>query len=69
MIKNTKKENIVMISKTSGKIFRGLTRQKRNFLEVVCPVMSDVKLTAFQKVKQTVRHGGGGVMVFRTWTT
>ncbi len=38
-------ENILMIPKTFGKILCGLTRQKLNFLEGVCPITSGVKVT------------------------
>ncbi len=53
-----------MIPKTFGKILCGLTRQKLNFLEGVCPITSGVKVTAFQKknIIPTVKYGGGSVM-------
>jgi len=35
----------VMIPKTFGKILFGLTRQKLNILEVVCPITSGIKVT------------------------
>ncbi len=55
-----------MIPKTFGKILCGLTRQKLNFLEGVCPITSGLKVTAFQKKKiiPTVKYGGGSVMVW-----
>ncbi len=55
-----------MIPKTFGKILCGLTRQKLNFLEGVCPITSGVKVTAFQKknIIPTVKYGGGSVMVW-----
>ncbi len=54
-----------MIPKTFGKILCGLTRQKLNFLEGVCPNTSGVKVTAFQKqnIIPTVKYGGS-VMVW-----
>ncbi len=59
-------ENILMIPKTFGKILCGLTRQKLNFLEGVCPITSGVKVTAFQKknIIPTVKYGGGSVTVW-----
>ncbi len=45
-------ENILMIPKTFGKIICGLTRQKCNILEGVCPITSGVKVTQhFRKIK------------------
>ncbi|KAK3517677.1 hypothetical protein QTP70_015695, partial [Hemibagrus guttatus] len=38
-------KNILMIPKTFGKILCGLTRQKLNFLEGLCPITSGVKVT------------------------
>ncbi len=49
-------ENILMIPKTFGKILCGLTRQKLNFLEGVCPITSGVKVTAFQKKNIILLH-------------
>ncbi len=37
--------DILMIPKTFGKILCGLTRQKFNFLEGVCPITSGLKVT------------------------
>ncbi|KAK3569879.1 hypothetical protein QTP86_006755 [Hemibagrus guttatus] len=52
--------------KTFGKILCGLTRQKLNFLEGLCPITSGVKSNnAFQKkIIPTVKYGGGSVMVW-----
>ncbi len=60
-------KNQDFLIKIFRQIFWGLMRQKLNFLEGVCPVRSGIKPT--QHFIPTVKHGGGSVMVFRTWTT
>lgn len=52
--------------KMLGEILCGLMRLKFNFLEVLTPVKSEVKLKAFQKrnIIITVEHGGSSVMVW-----
>ncbi len=66
-------QNILIIPKTFGQLFCGLMRQKLNFLEGVYPLryIWRINNTAFhkRKIMPTVKHGGGSVMVFRTWTT
>ena len=57
-----------MIPKTIGNILCGLTRQKCNFLEGVCPIISGVKVTQYfrkrKKIIPTVKYGGGSVMIW-----
>ncbi|KAK3508611.1 hypothetical protein QTP70_035201, partial [Hemibagrus guttatus] len=59
-------ENILMIPKIFGEILCGLTRQKLNFLEGLCPITSCKSNTTFQEkiIIPTVKYGGGSVMVW-----
>ena len=56
--------NILMIPKTFGEIFYGLTRQKINFLEGVQPVTSGVKITQ-HLIKRTLCQQSN--MVVAVW--
>ena len=47
-----------------GKVGRGLTKQKLNFLEGVCPVTSGVTQHFRKNIIPAVKYGGGSVMIW-----